>query len=163
MRHAGSRQALPSCRSCYESHRHLKRAERQEGGEPIQTSIYNRMRGASYMPLSALPPLALLALIGIIALMRVPGRRVSDAALYLLPDRGQRFRQFSQSQSGPTFKLVSPVRGHTSILCASDAGSFPWRNSFNYDSDSAQYTPDFFLHALGFGFQEFLQPFKFGD
>jgi hypothetical protein len=73
------------------------------------------------------------------------------------------FTKDGARQSGPTFKFVSPIRGHTSILCASDAGCFPWRNSFNYDSDSAQHTPDFILDSLGFGFQEFLQPFKFGD
>jgi hypothetical protein len=48
------------------------------------------------------------------------------------------------------------------ILCASEPSRFPWTKGFDYNSDSVQYTLDFTLHALGFGFQEFLQPFEFG-
>jgi hypothetical protein len=32
----------------------------------------------------------------------------------------------------------------------------------DYDSGSIHYSLDFTLHALGFGFQEFLQPSEFG-
>jgi hypothetical protein len=49
------------------------------------------------------------------------------------------------------------------IRCTSQPGRFPWSNGLDYDSDSVQHTLDFTLHAPGFGFQEFLQPFKFGD
>jgi hypothetical protein len=77
------------------------------------------------------------------------------------PLRAATPRQFSRSQSRPTFKFVAPIC--KSILCASQPGRFPWSNGLDYDSDSVQYTPDFTLHAPGLGFQEFLQLFEFGD
>jgi hypothetical protein len=48
------------------------------------------------------------------------------------------------------------------ILCATEPSRFPWTKGFDYDSDSIQYSLDFTLHALGLGFQEFLQPSEFG-
>ena len=87
--------------------------------------------------------------------------RQTDAKVNLEMDGAAMLRQFSRSQSRPTFKFVAPICA--SILCASEPGSFPWSNGFDYDSNSVQYTPDFTLHAPGFGFQEFLQPFEFGD
>jgi hypothetical protein len=77
------------------------------------------------------------------------------------PLRAATPRQFSRSQSRPTFKFVAPIC--MSILCASQPGRFPWSNGLDYDSDSVQYTPDFTLHAPGLGFQELLQLFEFGD
>jgi len=82
---------------------------------------------------------------------------LNSAALY----GAATLRQFNRSRLRPTFKFVAPICAR--ILTASEPGVFPWSNGFDYDSDSVQHTLDFALHAPGFGFQEFLQPFEFGD
>jgi hypothetical protein len=69
--------------------------------------------------------------------------------------------QWDRSVSRPTLEFIAPVCAR--ILCVTDSGGFPWSNGFDYDSNSVQNTADFTLHTPGFGFQEFLQPFEFGN
>jgi len=72
MRREGLRRTPPSCPSCDESHRHLKGAsatKKVENRARVR-SIHNR-RGAPSMLSSALVPLALFALIGMVALYGV--------------------------------------------------------------------------------------------